>query len=48
VDDAFCALGTTVKTAGSRAAFRRVDFGYVLAFARAARAAGAQRPAPSA
>ena len=43
VDDAFCALGTTVKTAGSRAAFRRVDFGYVVAFARAARAAGAQR-----
>jgi uncharacterized protein YbjT (DUF2867 family) len=42
-DDAFCALGTTIKTAGSRAAFRRVDFGYVVAFARAARAAGAQR-----
>jgi uncharacterized protein YbjT (DUF2867 family) len=41
VDDAFCALGTTIKTAGSRAAFRRVDFGYVVAFARAAR--GAQR-----
>jgi uncharacterized protein YbjT (DUF2867 family) len=43
VDDAFCALGTTIKAAGSRAAFRRVDFGYVVAFARAARAAGAQR-----
>jgi uncharacterized protein YbjT (DUF2867 family) len=43
VDDAFCALGTTMRTAGSRAAFRRVDFGYVVAFARAARAAGAQR-----
>ena len=43
VDDAFCALGTTIKTAGSRAAFRRVDFGYVVAFARAARAAGARR-----
>ena len=42
VDDAFCALGTTIKTAGSRAAFRRVDFGYVVAFARAARAAGAR------
>ena len=42
-DDAFCALGTTIKTAGSRAAFRRVDFGYVVAFARAARAAGARR-----
>ena len=43
VDDAFCALGTTIKTAGSRAAFRRVDFGYVVAFARAARAVGARR-----
>ena len=42
LDDAFCALGTTIKTAGSRAAFRRVDFGYVVAFARAARAAGAR------
>ena len=43
VDDAFCALGTTIKTAGSRAAFQRVDFGYVVAFARAARASGARR-----
>ena len=43
VEDAFCALGTTIKTAGSRAAFRRVDFGYVVAFARAARAVGARR-----
>ena len=43
VDDAFCALGTTIKTAGSRAAFRHVDFGYVVAFARAARTVGARR-----
>jgi uncharacterized protein YbjT (DUF2867 family) len=43
VDDAFCALGTTIKTAGSRDAFRRVDFGYVVVFVRAARAAGARR-----
>jgi uncharacterized protein YbjT (DUF2867 family) len=43
VDDAFCALGTTIKATGSREAFLRVDFGYVVAFARAARAAGAQR-----
>ena len=43
VDDAFCALGTTIKTAGSRAAFQRVDFGYVVAFARAARTVGARR-----
>jgi uncharacterized protein YbjT (DUF2867 family) len=43
IDDAFCALGTTIRTAGSRAAFRRVDFDYVVAFARAARAAGARQ-----
>lgn len=43
VDAAFCALGTTIATAGSQAAFRRVDFDYVLAFARRARAGGATR-----
>jgi uncharacterized protein YbjT (DUF2867 family) len=41
--DAFCARGTTMKAAGSRAAFRRVDFDYIVAFARAALAAGARR-----
>lgn len=41
--DAFCALGTTIKRAGSQAAFRKVDFEYVVRFARAAKAAGAQR-----
>jgi uncharacterized protein YbjT (DUF2867 family) len=40
---AFCCLGTTLKQAGSEQAFRRVDFDYVLAFARAARAAHAER-----
>ncbi len=40
---AFCALGTTIRTAGSQAAFRAVDFDAVLAFARAARAAGVKR-----
>jgi uncharacterized protein YbjT (DUF2867 family) len=40
---AACALGTTIKVAGSQAAFRAVDFDAVLAFARAARAAGVQR-----
>ena len=30
VDDVFCALGTTLKVAGSVAAFRRVDFDAVL------------------
>jgi uncharacterized protein YbjT (DUF2867 family) len=41
VDWVFCALGTTMKTAGSREAFRRVDFDYPLAIARAARNRGA-------
>jgi uncharacterized protein YbjT (DUF2867 family) len=43
VDDAFCALGTTIKIAGSQEKFRRVDFDYVAGFARAAKAAGAKR-----
>ncbi|MDT7836860.1 NAD(P)H-binding protein [Aquabacterium sp. OR-4] len=43
IDAAFCALGTTIKTAGSQAAFRAVDLDAVLSFAQAARAAGAQR-----
>ena len=41
--EAFCCLGTTLREAGSEAAFRQVDFDFVLAFARAARAAQAQR-----
>jgi uncharacterized protein YbjT (DUF2867 family) len=43
VQDAFCCLGTTLRTAGSQAAFRAVDHDLVLAFARAAKAAGAER-----
>ncbi len=42
-DDAFCCLGTTIKAAGSRAAFERVDFHMVVEFARAAYEAGARR-----
>jgi uncharacterized protein YbjT (DUF2867 family) len=42
-DEAFCCLGTTLKQAGSQAAFRAVDFDAVLAFAQAARAAGVSR-----
>jgi uncharacterized protein YbjT (DUF2867 family) len=38
---AFSCLGTTIKKAGSREAFRAVDHGAVLAFARAARERGA-------
>lgn len=41
VTHAFCCLGTTIGVAGSKEAFRHVDFDYPLAFARAARAAGA-------
>jgi uncharacterized protein YbjT (DUF2867 family) len=41
--EAYCCLGTTIADAGSQEAFRQVDLGYVLAFARAARAAQAQR-----
>ncbi len=42
-DSAYCCLGTTIGAAGSQAAFRAVDFDAVLAFARAARAAGVTR-----
>jgi uncharacterized protein YbjT (DUF2867 family) len=43
VDDVYIALGTTIKVAGSEAAFRQVDLEFVLNTARAARAAGATR-----
>jgi uncharacterized protein YbjT (DUF2867 family) len=42
-DDVYIALGTTIKVAGSQAAFRQVDFDAVVNTARAARAAGATR-----
>lgn len=41
VDDVFCCLGATIKQAGSRAAFYRVDFHYIHEVARLARRAGA-------
>jgi uncharacterized protein YbjT (DUF2867 family) len=40
---ALCALGTTIRQAGSEQAFRRTDVDTVLAFARAAKAAQVQR-----
>ncbi len=43
VDEVFIALGTTIKVAGSQAAFRAVDFEAVVAVARAARAQGATK-----
>jgi uncharacterized protein YbjT (DUF2867 family) len=39
---AFCCLGTTIKRAGSREAFRAVDHDAVVAFAKAARSKGAR------
>jgi len=43
VSDAFIALGTTIKVAGSQEAFRAIDFDAVVAVAKAAKAAGATR-----
>ncbi|HKB55230.1 MAG TPA: NAD(P)H-binding protein [Ramlibacter sp.] len=43
VAEAYVALGTTIKVAGSQEAFRAVDFDAVLAVARAAKSAGATR-----
>lgn len=42
VDIAFCCLGTTIKQAGSEAAFRAVDLDLVVAFAKRAREMGAR------
>lgn len=39
----FCAMGTTIKTAGSQKAFAKVDYTYVLNFADLARKNGIQR-----
>jgi uncharacterized protein YbjT (DUF2867 family) len=41
-DHVFCALGTTIRQAGSAAAFRQVDTEYPVALARAARDRGAR------
>jgi len=42
-DVAFCTLGTTIARAGTAEAFRAVDHGAVMAFAKAAFDAGARR-----
>ncbi|GAB3695016.1 oxidoreductase [Spirosoma flavus] len=42
-DDIFCCLGTTMKKAGSKAAFRKVDYQYPLDVARLGLANGAQQ-----
>jgi uncharacterized protein YbjT (DUF2867 family) len=41
-DHVFCALGTTMRQAGSQEAFRRVDFEYPLALARVTLGLGAR------
>lgn len=40
-DDAFCCLGTTIRQAGTKAEFNKVDYGYALEFAAATRRQGA-------
>ncbi|MCC7440620.1 MAG: hypothetical protein IT285_03240 [Bdellovibrionales bacterium] len=42
-DDLYCALGTTIRKAGSREAFRHVDHDYVLQCARLGAAGGMKR-----
>jgi uncharacterized protein YbjT (DUF2867 family) len=43
VDEAYCCLGTTMRRAGSRDAFERVDLDYVREFAKLALDAGAKQ-----
>lgn len=40
IDDFFCTLGTTMKKAGSKESFRKVDFDYVIYFAKVAKKLG--------
>jgi len=42
-DDVFIALGTTIKKAGSKDAFKKVDFDYVVSAAKVTAQKGAQR-----
>ncbi|MDI1302873.1 MAG: NAD(P)H-binding protein [bacterium] len=35
-DDAFCCIGTTIRQAGTKAEFHKVDYGYALEFAHSA------------
>ncbi len=43
MDFAICALGTTIQKAGSSEAFRKVDYHFVINFAKHARARGAKK-----
>jgi uncharacterized protein YbjT (DUF2867 family) len=42
-DYAFCCLGTTMKKAGSKEAFLKIDFEYVISFGKLAKRLGCQR-----
>jgi uncharacterized protein YbjT (DUF2867 family) len=42
-DDIFCCLGTTIKSARSKEAFRKIDFDYPLLIAKLAKAQGAKQ-----
>jgi uncharacterized protein YbjT (DUF2867 family) len=42
-DDVFCCLGTTMRVAGSKEAFRKVDYEYPLEVARIAKLNGAEK-----
>lgn len=43
IDDVFCTLGTTMKQAGSRENFKKVDYGYVLELAKLGKKSGASK-----
>lgn len=43
IDDAFCTLGTTIKKAGSRDNFKKVDYQYILDLANLTKRAGASK-----
>jgi uncharacterized protein YbjT (DUF2867 family) len=43
VDDVFCCLGTTMRVAGSKEAFRKVDFEYPMEMGRLAKINGAEK-----
>jgi len=43
LDDVYCCLGSTMKQAGSKTAFERVDHDYVVELARLCKARGTQR-----
>jgi len=43
INDVFCCLGTTIKTAGSQEAFTKVDYTYVLKLARWAKQNASQQ-----